>query len=127
MDNRVDLFYKTPFFAEWNRRFSVEVCCLEKYDSQVIIFQAVRPIHELMEEKLQIYFCRDTECLNHNTWMISCELTFLFSAWYVQHESWAAISHKTAVLIYIGISFLGTRSWRAAGKMSRMRDQLSLI
>ena len=127
MDNWVDLFYATPFFAEWNRRFSVEVCWQEKYDTRVILFQAVRLIQELMEEKLHIYLSRDTECLNHNTWMISCELTFLFSAWYVQHESSAAIPHKTVVLIYIGISFLGTRSWRAAGKMSRMRDQLSMI
>ena len=36
--------------------------------------QVVHRIHEWMEEKLQTYFKRDTECLNHNMWMISCML-----------------------------------------------------
>ena len=69
------------FLREWNRWYNVEVCFQVQYDSQVIIFfQAVRLIHEWMEEKLQTYFSRDTECLNHNTWMISCKLTFLLAA-----------------------------------------------
>ena len=80
MDKRVDLFHAIPFSAWWNRRYSNEVDFQERYDSQVIIFQAGRLIQEWMEEKLQTYFNRDTECLNHNTWMISCKLAFLFSA-----------------------------------------------
>ena len=39
----------------------------EQYNSQVILFEAVHLIHEWMEEKLQTYFSRDTERLNHNT------------------------------------------------------------
>ena len=39
----------------------------EQYNSQVILFEAVHFIHEWMEEKLQTYFSRDTERLNHNT------------------------------------------------------------
>ena len=92
MNKRVDLFYEIPFFAKWNRRHSVKVCFQEQHAPQVILFQAVRLIHEWMEEKLQTYFSGDTECLNHNTWMISCKLTFLFSA---------AIPHKMVVLIKV--------------------------
>ena len=98
---RFDPFYVNTFFAKWNRRHIVEVCSKEQYDSQVIIFQAVRLIHEWMEEKLQTYSSRDTECLNHNTWTISCKLTFLFSAWSEPQESWAAMPHKMVVLIQI--------------------------
>ena len=54
-----------------------------------------------MEEKLQTYSSKDTECPNHNTWMISCKLTFLFSAWSESHESWAAMPPKVMVLIKI--------------------------
>ena len=46
---------------------SESVCFQEQYNSQVILFEAVHLIHEWMEEKLQTYFCRDTERLNHNT------------------------------------------------------------
>ena len=98
---RFDPFYVNPFFAKWNRRHSVEVCSKEQYDSQVILFQAVRLIHEWMEEKLQTYSSRDTECLNHNTWMINCKLIFLFSAWSEPKESWEAMLHKMVVLMQI--------------------------
>ena len=67
----------------------------------VIIFQAVRLIREWMEEKLQTYSRRDTECLNHNTWMISCKLTSLYSARSEPQESWAVMPHKMVVLIQI--------------------------
>ena len=43
------------------------VCYQEQYNSQVILFELVHLIHERMEEKLQTYSNRDTECLNHNT------------------------------------------------------------
>ena len=38
------------------------------------VIQVAHRIHEWMGEKLQTYFKRDTECLNHNIWMISCAL-----------------------------------------------------
>ena len=44
--------------------------------------QVVLRIHEWMEEKLQTYFKRDTECLNHNIWMISCMLIWCCCCWF---------------------------------------------
>ena len=38
------------------------------------VIQVAHRIHEWMGKKLQTYFKRDTECLNHNIWMISCML-----------------------------------------------------
>ena len=43
----------------------------------------VHRIHEWMEEKLQTYFKRDTECLNHNIWMISCMLIWCCCCWFL--------------------------------------------
>ena len=45
--------------------------------------QVVHRIHEWMEEKLQTYFKRDTECLNHNMWMISCMLIWSCCCWFL--------------------------------------------
>ena len=80
MDKRVYLFHAIPFSAWWNGSYGNEVGFQERYDSQVILFQVGRLIHEWMEEKLQTYSSRDTEWLNHNMWMISCKLAFLFPA-----------------------------------------------
>ena len=52
---------------------SVEPFILE-YINITCSIQVVHLIQGWMEEKLQTYFKRDTECLNHNTWMISCML-----------------------------------------------------
>ena len=43
-----------------------------KYVDVSCSIQVVHLIQGWMEEKLQTYFKRDTECLNHNMWMISC-------------------------------------------------------
>ena len=43
----------------------------------------VHRIHEWMEEKLQTYFKRDTECLNHNIWMISCMSIWCCCCWFL--------------------------------------------
>ena len=45
------------------------------------LIQVVHRIHEWMEEKLQTYFRRDTECLNRNIWMISCMLLGCCCCW----------------------------------------------
>ena len=47
------------------------------------VIQVARRIHEWMGEKLQTYFKRDTECLNHNIWMISCMLIWCCCCWYL--------------------------------------------
>ena len=47
------------------------------------VIQVVHRIHEWMGEKLQAYFKRDTECLNHNIWMISCMLILCCSCWFL--------------------------------------------
>ena len=101
MDKTSWSFLRKSIFRQMKQGHKVQVCSQEQYDSQVIIFQAVRLIHEWMEEKLQTYSSKDTECPNHNTWMISCKLTFLFSAWSESHESWAAMPPKVMVLIKI--------------------------
>ena len=54
-----------------NGNASVELFILE-YINITCSIQVVHPIQGWMEEKLQTYFKRDTECLNHNMWMISC-------------------------------------------------------
>ena len=54
-----------------NRNTSVELFILEYINIKCSI-QVVHRIQGWMEEKLQTYFKRDTECLNHNMWMISC-------------------------------------------------------
>ena len=46
------------------------------------VIQVAHRIREWMEEKLQTYFKRDTECLNHNIWMISCMLIWCCCCWY---------------------------------------------
>ena len=51
----------------------VELFILE-YTNITCSIQVVHRIQEWMEGKLQTYFKRDTECLNHNMWMISCML-----------------------------------------------------
>ena len=56
-----------------NGNTSVEPFILE-YINITCSIQVVHLIQGWMEEKLQTYFKRDTECLNHNTWMISCML-----------------------------------------------------
>ena len=47
------------------------------------VIQVARRIHEWMGEKLQTYFKRDTGCLNHNIWMISCMLIWCCCCWYL--------------------------------------------
>ena len=47
------------------------------------VIQVVNRIHEWMEEKLQTYFKRDTECPNHNIWIISCMLIWCFCCWFL--------------------------------------------
>ena len=47
------------------------------------LIQVVHRIHEWMEEKLQTYFRRDTECLNHNIWMVSCMLIGSCCCWFL--------------------------------------------
>ena len=47
------------------------------------VIQVAHRIHEWMEEKLQTYFKRDTECLNHNMWMISCMLIWCCYCWFL--------------------------------------------
>ena len=54
-----------------NRNTSVELFILEYINIKCSI-QVVHRIQGWMEEKLQTYFKRDTECLNHNMWTISC-------------------------------------------------------
>ena len=56
-----------------NGNTSVEPFILE-YVNITCSIQVVHRIQGWMEEKLQTYFKRDTECLNHNMWMISCML-----------------------------------------------------
>ena len=46
------------------------------------LIQVVHRIHEWMEEKLQTFFKRDTECQNHNIWMISCMLIWCCCCWF---------------------------------------------
>ena len=54
-----------------NRNTSVKLFILE-YINITCPIQVVHRIQGWMEEKLQTYFKRDTECLNHNMWIISC-------------------------------------------------------
>ena len=100
MDKTSWSFLRKSIFVIWNRGHSVEVCSQEQYDPQVIIFQVARLIHEWMEEKLQTYSSKDTECCKIQD-TESCKLTFLFSAWSESHESWAAMPPKVMVLIKI--------------------------
>ena len=47
----------------------------------VIITRSIQVVHRIqgcMEEKMENYFKRDTECLDHNTWMISCMIISCF-------------------------------------------------
>ena len=55
--------------------------CLRNLHSDCLVdlFQAAHLTQEWMEKKLPIYLKRDTECLNHNTWMINCKLLLSFS------------------------------------------------
>ena len=46
------------------------------------VIQVAHRIHEWMGEKLQTYFKRDTECLNHNIWMTSCMLIWCCCCWF---------------------------------------------
>ena len=47
------------------------------------VIQVVNRIHEWMEEKLQTNFKRDTECPNHNIWIISCMLIWCCCCWFL--------------------------------------------
>ena len=49
----------------------IELC--DTIVSKVTLHQVVHRIRGWMAGKLRTYFSRDTECLNHNIWMISCK------------------------------------------------------
>ena len=52
----------------------------------VIITRSIQVVHRIqgcMEEKLENYFKRDTECLDHNTWLISCMIISCFVSWWL--------------------------------------------
>ena len=60
---------------------------LLKYVDVTCSIQVVHRIQGWMEEKLQNYFKRDTECLNHNMWMLSCMImsSYCFLMAFIEH------------------------------------------
>ena len=58
-----------------------------KYVDVTCSIQVVHRIQGWMEEKLQTYFKRDTECLNHNMWMLSCMImsSYCFLMAFIEH------------------------------------------
>ena len=57
----------------------------------LVLFQVVQRIHVLMTGKLQTCFSRDSECLNHSTWIWHLSFSFLFYAHWKKHHMHLAV------------------------------------
>ena len=89
-------YTKPVYIATIAGNTCVEPFILE-YVNITCSIQVVHRIQVWMEEKLQTYFKKDTECLHHNMWMISCMLKYPITV------SWWLSSFSSIVPLFVRV------------------------